>query len=137
DERAHRRDRFVHGTEMHRNVGGLSDHFTGGVEQRRRTVATLANVRGYRRVNQNEAHLLRDGRERVSHHLEPDGVEGHVRSTNTAPHGCTVPRHSGSLRAAASRPAKIEPEWRGTVHPCGAVLVERDRKSTRLNSSHT
>src|SRR5437879_10997904 len=79
---------------MHRNVGGLSDHFTGGVEQRRRTVATLANVRGYRRVNQNEAHLLRDGRERVSHHLEPDGVEGHVRSTNTAPHGCTVPRHS-------------------------------------------
>src|SRR2546422_5433455 len=68
---------------------------------------SLANVRGYRRVNQNEAHLLRDGRERMSHHLEPDGVEGHVRSTNTAPHGCTVPRHSGSIRAVASRPAKI------------------------------
>src|SRR5213079_1545535 len=107
DERAHRRDRFVHGTEMHRNVGGLSDHFTGGVEQRRRTVATIANVRGYRRVNENEAHLLRDGREGVSHDLEPDGVEGHVRSTSTAPQGCTVPRHPGSTRAVASRPAKI------------------------------
>src|SRR5437899_7544508 len=92
---------------MHRNVGGLSDHFTGGVEQRRRAVATLANVRGYRRVNQNESHLLRDGRERMSHHLEPDGVEVHVRSTNTTPHGCTVPRHSGSIKAYAFRAARI------------------------------
>src|SRR5437762_9917871 len=137
---------------MHRNVGGLSDHFTGGVEQRRRTVATLANVRGYRRVNQNEAHLLRDGRERVSHHLEPDGVEGHVRSTNTAPHGCTVPRHSGSIRAVASRPAKIAgpamvtPGARSSSAQTAVLtrdprqvigrLAPGDRKSTRLNSSH-
>src|SRR5207247_9039455 len=82
-------------------------HFDVAVERRRRARARLANVRGHHGVNGNEAHTRRDGREGVSHDLEPDGVEGHVRSTSTAPQGCTVPRHPGSTRAVASRPAKI------------------------------
>ena len=30
-----------------------------------------------------------------------------------------------AILAGRDATALIEPEWRGTVHPCGAVLVER------------
>src|SRR5439155_21317299 len=41
-----------------------------------------------------------------------------------------------AILAGRDATALVEPGWRGTTHPSGAVLLERDRKSTRLNSSH-
>src|SRR2546430_3336636 len=70
-------------------------------------------------MNQHEPHLLGHGGEGVPHHLEAHRIEAHVRTSSTAPEGCTVPHQPDSTSAVASRPARI------------------DRKSTRLNSSHS
>src|SRR5439155_444873 len=77
------------------------------VEQRRGAITPLADVGGERRVDEHEAHLLRDGREGVPHHLEADRVEGHRRSSRIAPERWTRPRHPGSTSAVASPPARI------------------------------
>src|SRR3989442_13161886 len=58
-------------------------------------------------MDQDEPHLLGDRREGVPHYLERDRVEGHTRSTTTAPDAWAAPRHPGSMRAVASRPARI------------------------------
>src|SRR2546426_928120 len=99
--------RLRHRAEVHGNVRGLRDHLPVGVEQRRGAIAPLADVRRHGGVDQHQAHLLRDRREGVPHHLETDGVETHRRSATTAPERCTVPRHPGSSSAVASRPARI------------------------------
>src|SRR3989442_14376211 len=56
---------------------------------------------------QAEPHPPGDRREGVPHYLERDRVEGHTRSTTTAPDAWAAPRHPGSMRAVASRPARI------------------------------
>src|SRR2546428_3151600 len=58
-------------------------------------------------MDQDEPHLLGDRREGVHHYLERDRVEGHTRSTTTAPDAWTAPRHPGSISAVASQPARI------------------------------
>ena len=103
----HGRDRVVQRSQVHRNVGGLGDHLTRGIEQGGGAVASFSYVGRDRRVNQHEPHLLRDGGEGVPHHLEADGVEAHARANTTAPEACTVPHQPGSTSAVASRPARI------------------------------
>src|SRR3989442_2631989 len=56
---------------------------------------------------QAEPHPPGDRREGVPHYLERDRVEGHTRSTTTAPDAWAAPRHPGSMRAVASRPTRI------------------------------
>src|SRR2546428_13299596 len=58
-------------------------------------------------MDQDEPHLLGDRREGVPHYLERDRVEGHTRSTTTAPDAWAAPRHPGSMRAVAPRPTRI------------------------------
>src|SRR5256885_3228864 len=52
--------------------------FRSRVEQRRGAITPLADVGGERRADEHEAHLLRDGREGVPHHLEADRSEEHT-----------------------------------------------------------
>src|SRR2546426_6977540 len=78
-------------------------------------------------MDQAEPHPLGNRREGVRHYLERDRVERHTRSTTTAPDAWAAPRHPGSMRAVASRPARI-------AGP--SSVTPTDRKSTRLNSSH-
>jgi hypothetical protein len=64
------RDRVGHRAEVDRDVLRLRDHPAALVEQRRRAVASLLDVRRERRADQDGAHLLRDRPKRGTDHLE-------------------------------------------------------------------
>src|SRR5947209_4349104 len=68
------------------------------------------------------APLLAEGRSEV-----PDGALLRYADCRFAGQGyeVTVPVTGDDARRGRDATALIEPEWRGTVHPCGAVLVER------------
>src|SRR3989442_13248624 len=58
-------------------------------------------------MDQDEPHLLGNRRQGVRPYLERGRLERHTRSTTTAPDAWAAPRHPGSMRAVASRPARI------------------------------
>src|SRR5262249_30344671 len=88
--------------EVHRDRRGLDHHATGGVEDRRAAVAPLLDVRAVGAAHERRLHLLRDGAQRVAHHLQGDRVHpaaAHRRSITTPP----------SAPASARRPAATRP----------------------------
>ena len=68
-------DGLRHRSEVDGDVFGLCDDRTVGVEQRRRAVPPLGDVRGVRAAYQDVAHLLRDAFELVPQDFERYGVE--------------------------------------------------------------
>ena len=62
-------DGVRHRAEVDRDVLGLHDELAGGVEERRRTVAALLDVRRVRGANERGAHLLAGSAQRARHDL--------------------------------------------------------------------
>ncbi len=66
---------FAHRAEVHRDVRGVGDQVSGGVEHRAREIETVADVGAHRRSLEDDTHLLRDRSELVVEHLQQDGVD--------------------------------------------------------------
>jgi hypothetical protein len=71
----HRANRLRHRAEVDRDVFRLHHQLAGVVEEGRRAVATLLDVRRVRRAHQDRAHLLAGGAQPAGEDLERDRVE--------------------------------------------------------------
>ena len=125
---AHGGDRVGHRAEVHRDVLGLRDHAAALVEERRRAVAPLLDVRRERRADEHRAHLLRDRAERAADHLELDVHSPSARSVPcavrlAAAHPCGDPAGRAVELDAARGPATsrrrpgVEPQRRARAGP--------------------
>src|SRR4029077_1567478 len=115
------RDRVGHRAQMDGDVLRLHHQLPRGIEEGRRAVVALGDVRRVGGADQHGAHLVAGGPERAGHHLEGDGVEpGHELTAVTVPDSSTVAFHprgrtsvaSGSSKThgpAASKPASGSP----------------------------
>ena len=98
-----------HRAEVDRDVFGLRDEAAVGVEQRRRAVAALLDVRRVRRGDEHLSHLLGDALELVAHDFERHGVDLGVAHSpspplvrTSVPSAPTVPPHAGGTTTVLS-----------------------------------
>src|SRR5664280_1692324 len=132
----HRRDRLRHRTEMDGDVFGLRDHPARAVEERRRAVPALLDVRGVGAADQHRTHLLGDAREAASEDRQGDRVERHRRRSRTSvPTSSTAPAQPGRTRHVASGKATTAGPSTGEPRPIRAR--SRTTASTRPPSSST
>src|SRR4051794_8856308 len=107
-------DRCGHGVghraEMHWDVLRLRDHAAALVEDRRRAVATLLDVRRERRADEYCAHLLRDRAQRASEYLK---LDVHHRRRTSVPSSFVSPLHPAGTQ-------QVEPGSSSTDGPSTA-----------------
>ena len=98
-------DRVRHRAEVDGDVLGLRDHPAALVEERRRAVAPLLDVRRERRADEHRAHLLGDRAQRAAENLELDvhGLVTHRVSRHVSP--SLTPTHPGAA-SRSSRPVR-------------------------------
>ena len=66
-----------HCAEVYGLVGGLGDHFGGGVEEGAGEVLALFHIGGVAGALEGDAHLLGYGDEHIFEYFQADGVDGH------------------------------------------------------------
>src|SRR5688572_19344809 len=92
------RDGLGHRAEVDRDVFCLGDHAALRVEERRRAVASLLDVRRVGAPDQDGPHLLGDASQSTGEDREGYGVESsftHLFSNTSVPTPSTTPRHPG------------------------------------------
>src|ERR1700691_2317520 len=72
------RDQTEEASEMHRNMFCLTQRVAGEVEQRRRAIAALLDVRGVGRADQRLAHFLDDRGQRTANDLDGNRIDDYV-----------------------------------------------------------
>ena len=100
----HGGNRVRHRAEVHGNVLGLRDHPSALVEDRRRAVAALLDVRRERRAHERSAHLLRDRPQERADDLQLDvhhGSRSVRRSRIKVPWRSVSPDQPGGTQAVA------------------------------------
>ena len=105
-------DRLGHRAEVHRDVLGLRDHATVLVEERRRAVAPLLDVRRERGADEHRSHLLGDRAERRADDLQLD-----------VDHATSAGRACRAQSVSPAQPAGIQavaPSSSSTCWPVGA-----------------
>src|SRR5439155_19194649 len=125
----HGRDRRRHGAEMHRYVLGLHHHLAFGVEQAGGSVTALLDVRGVRRADQHDPHLVARRFQRADHHLERDGIHQPLRSMLSPP-GVASARQPGGTTTVDSGSSTIAgPSTRSGTPLTTVVLSGEPSKS--------
>ena len=99
-----RRQRELHEPELGRDLLGVRDHPTLGVEETAREVEHLADDRREGRAVLDDRHLLGDAGEGVREHLLRDGIEAHrpPRSSRAVPAGPAESRQPGDTTMVES-----------------------------------
>src|SRR4051794_5214361 len=116
-----RRHGVGHRAQMDWNVLGLHDQLAAWVEQGGGAIASLGDVGGVGRADQDCSHLVAGGPQRAGHQLKCNGIEVHDRSAVIVPPSSTDALHPGGRTRVASGSSKTQ----------GPSAVERGAGSPR------
>src|SRR5688500_440795 len=138
------RDGIGHRTKVDRGVFGLGDHAALRVEERRRAVAPLLDVRRVGAPDQDGPHLLGDAGQSAGQHSTADSGEStftHLLSSTSVPTPSPTPRHPGltthvdSLNSTMAGPSTSEPSPNASRSSTGTSIHSPSKLASRSSGS--